>query len=79
MPELEFKVEINYVTDVSTSLQTNQEEQFAEDPSFKLVRKNDFIKLFKETLPHSSIDPAAFWDILFGNSVHDNFSYPDSM
>ena len=67
MPELEFKVEINYVTDVSTSIVTNQEEHFAEDPSFKLIGKQAFIKLFKKACPKASIDPAAFWDHLFGN------------
>jgi hypothetical protein len=73
MPEININVETNYVTEVSTTHQVNQEANSGDEGPFSLVDKHDFIRLFRARFPASRrVDPTAIWDNLFGNHSTGN-------
>lgn len=64
------RVETNYVTETQTAIQTQLETNTADDASFTLVGKNDFIDLFNQEYSgadKSNIAPQLLWDEIIGD------------
>ncbi|KTD21844.1 hypothetical protein [Legionella londiniensis] len=64
------RVEINYVTETQTAVQTQLDTKIADDGSFTLVGKTEFIRLFNELYPNTSYqtkDLERLWHQIIGN------------
>lgn len=60
-------IQTDYVVEVITEVETQQEDHVSGDVAFELVRQKEFIQLFKKTYPDSIEDPSTLWNTLFGH------------
>ncbi|MDP3560581.1 MAG: helicase-related protein [Legionellaceae bacterium] len=65
------QIQVEYISDLATDVETLQEAHVAPDLPIQLVDRNKFIELLRERrggiLSHEDLQ---FWDILFGNYPH---------
>lgn len=61
-------IQTDFVVDILTEVQTEQEENTAWDLVFQLVDLNEFIKMFNQYHPTSADNPEQVWHAFFGNA-----------
>ena len=62
------QVQVEYISEISTDVEHQQEAPAAPDLPIQLVDKNKFTQLLRQQRGNNfSDEDAQFWDVLFGN------------